>query len=104
MTQPQTPKDILKRYPRLTAHLICESLGYATPTLAAGIILAAIKGQPHYCEWIYSCYNTQPRPAIQSAIHNRHHHRGYMAHYPHALQLVQHAITTGREPELASWF
>ena len=28
-------KDVMKKYPRITAHIIAESLGYATPSCAA---------------------------------------------------------------------
>src|SRR5437870_4302405 len=34
----QAPEDIMRRYPRITAHIIAESLGYATPTKAALIL------------------------------------------------------------------
>ena len=41
--------DILRRYPRLVSHLICESLGYFTPEGAAGAILAVIQNQSCVC-------------------------------------------------------
>ena len=47
--RPETPEEFMRRYPRITAHIIAESLGYATPTRAAWIGLdglrAAIDGQ-----------------------------------------------------------
>ena len=102
--KPAHPKEVMMRYPRICAHIICESLGYATPTMAASILLAAIQGKKHYCEWIDACYHSNPLPAVRHSIQTRHFHRGYMAHYPRALQLVRHAINNGQEPELASWF
>ena len=30
----ESPQEIMRRYPRITAHIIAESLGYATPTKA----------------------------------------------------------------------
>ena len=56
---PETADHHMKRYPKLTAHIICHSLGYATPTTAADILRAAHQRQKHYCEWIWSCYDHQ---------------------------------------------
>lgn len=97
-------KDVMKRYPRITAHIIAESLGYATPSCAAGILRDAIRGKENYCEWIYSCYDANPKKAVQNAIRNRHHHEGFMAEYKLALALVKKAMETGDEPLFASWF
>ena len=99
-----TPKQIMERYPRITAHIISESLGYATPTCAVLILKDAKEGRENYCEWIYSCYNKDPLKAVQNAIKNRHYHQGFMADYKYASALVKHAIETGKEPLLASWF
>ncbi|GAH43872.1 unnamed protein product, partial [marine sediment metagenome] len=30
-----SPIEIMRKYPRITAHIIAESLGYATPSCAA---------------------------------------------------------------------
>ncbi len=100
----ETTKDVLRRYPRICANIICESLGYATPTVAASILLAVIKGKKHHCEWIAGCYDCDPRPAVNNAIRTRHWHTGYMAEFDYALALVRRAIKDGREPDLASWF
>jgi hypothetical protein len=97
-------KEIMKKYPRITAHIISESLGYATPSCAAVILKDARDEKNNYCEWIYSCYGSDPKKAVQDAIRNRHHHEGYMAEYKLALSLVKRAIETGDEPEFASWF
>ena len=96
--------EVMKRYPRLTAHIIAESLGYATPTCAARILKDAREGQKNYCEWIYSCFGGDPLPAVRNAIRNRHYHEGFMAEYKLALALVRHAIETGDEPLFGSWF
>ena len=96
--------EVMRRYPRLTAHIIAESLGYATPTCAARILKDARDGQKNYCEWIYSCYSSDPLPAVRNAIRNRHYHEGFMAEYKLALALVRKAIDTGDEPLFASWF
>ena len=96
--------EVMRRYPRLTAHIIAESLGYATPTCAARILEDARERRNNYCEWIYSCYGSDPLPAVRSAIRNRHYHEGFMAEYKLALALVRHAIDTGDEPQFASWF
>src|SRR2546427_9584702 len=98
------PQDIMRRYPRITAHLIAESLGYATPTKAALILRDAKDRQENWCEWIYSCYDRNALRAVQAAIRNRHNHHGYMAEYALAKALVDRAIQDGAEPMFASWF
>ncbi len=86
--QLSTPQDFLGRYPRICAHIIAESLGYAVPSLAARILMDAKEGRQNYCEWIDACYHNDPKPAVQGAIVNRHHHTGYMASYELALRIV----------------
>ena len=99
-----TPQDYLARYPRICAHIIADSLGYATPVLAAKILRDAKENSTNFCEWILSCYNGKPRLAVERAIRNRHHHTGYMASYKQALQIIHHELDTGEGPMLASWF
>ena len=100
----QTPQEIMRRYPRITAHIIAESLGYATPTKAALILRDAKNRQENWCEWIYSCYNKDAFAAVRGAIRNRHRHNGYMSEYKLAKALVNRAIQSGDEPIFASWF
>jgi len=95
---------VMAKYPRITAHIIAESLGYATPSKAALILKDAREGKENWCEWIYSCYDRDPKKAVQNAIRNRHHHEGFMAEYKLALALVKRAIETDDEPIFASWF
>ena len=77
----ETSEEIMRRYPRITAHIIAESLGYATPTCAARILRDAKHRQENWCEWIYSCYKRNALRAVQNSIRNRRHHTGYMAEY-----------------------
>lgn len=100
------PLDYLRRYPRLCAHVICHSLGYATPLTAARILRHADRDEPEWCEWIDACYARDPKPAVRQAVAGRHSHQGYMAHYPHAIALVRGVIANGEQPlgMLASWF
>jgi hypothetical protein len=95
---------IAARCPRLVAHLICHSLGYATPQTAADILAAAHGREEHYCEWIDACYQRDPLPAVRHAIQGRHSHSGPMAEYGQALLLVVTWLVQGRQPDLASWF
>lgn len=97
-------RETMKRYPRITAHVIAESLGYATPSRAARILKDAREGRENHCEWIYSCYDKNPLRAVRDSIKRRHHHKGFMAEYRQAYALVKRAIETGEEPLLASWF
>ncbi len=100
----ETPEEIMGRYPRITAHIIAESLGYATPTKAALILRDAKHRQENWCEWIYTCYDKNPLRAVQAAIRNRHTHKGYMAEYRLAKAFVDRALASGDEPMFASWF
>lgn len=104
MSRPNTREAVAKRYPRVVAHLICHSLGYATPSTAAAIVLDAIRSRPNYCEWIACCYGGDPIPAVRRAIGGRRNHRGYMAHYPAAKALVDEFNRSSQEPLFAAWF
>ena len=106
-----TRDEILRRYPRLVSHLICESLGYFTPEGAAGAILAVVRNRPCACEWYLHMAGLAGlsledvgRHTLRRAIHSRHHHRGFMAEYTRARALVHRLVTTGDSPLLASWF
>ncbi len=104
MPKPETPYEFMHRYPCVTAHIIAESLGYATPSMAATIGFDGLHGNENCCEWIYSCYDRNPLKALQNSIKNRHYHKGFMADYKLARQLVDRAINEGKEPAFASWF
>ena len=47
-----TRDDYLRRYPRICAHIIAESLGYAVPDVAAQILKDAKERRENFCEWI----------------------------------------------------
>jgi hypothetical protein len=96
--KPENAREFMRRYPRVTAHIISESLGYATPTTAAMIGLDGMKGKENYCEWIWACYGKDAREALQNSIERRHYHKGYMSWYKEgALPLVRHAIEIEEE-------
>ncbi len=94
----------MERYPRITAHIISESLGYATPTRAAIIGFHGMRNEPNNCEWVDACYQSNARKVLENSIRSRHFHKGYMAEYKLAKAIVDHAINTREEPILASWF
>ncbi|RLB85697.1 MAG: hypothetical protein DRH15_03070 [Deltaproteobacteria bacterium] len=103
--KPQSPKEFMCRYPRITAHIISESLGYATPSLAASIGLDGMNRRKNYCEWILACYKGDAYKALEDAIRNRHRHEGFMCWYKErALPLVKYAVETDEEPLFGSWF
>ncbi len=102
--RPTCAREFMERWPRVTAHIISESLGYATPSTAAIIGLDGMYGRENYCEWIYSCYGRDAREALRRSIQHRQGHKGYMAEYKLAKKLVDIAIEKGREPIFASWF
>ena len=97
-------EEVRQRWPRVTAHLISESLGYATPHAVARIIRDALLGQPNYCEWIDHCYRGNVRQTLRESIRSRHHHKGFMADYRIAFKIVRRTNETGEGPMLASWF
>jgi hypothetical protein len=101
---PSNPQEFMRRYPRVTAHIIAESLGYATPTKAAMIGLHGMRDEPDWCEWIMACYRGNARGALEDAIRKRRYHKGFMCDYKAALFIVRRMIGTGDEPLLASWF
>lgn len=110
--QPADQAEVLRRYPALVAHMICESLGYFTPGAAANAILCYVRGLPFFCEYYthlaggfdHAKVRAVGREVIERAYRTRRHHRGYMAHYPHARALVDHVNAGGEGPILASWF
>jgi hypothetical protein len=96
--------EVRRRWPRVTAHLIAESLGYATPDKAAFIIKDALLGEPNYSEWVLACYQGDASKPLRAAIRNRHYHTGFMADYRQALAIVR-AVNQGEPgPIFASWF
>ena len=113
-------QEILERYPRLTAHLICTSLGYFTPEGAANAILSYKADKPFACEWYshmamggtqdpsmmfdHDRLLTVGRRALERAFSGRHGHHGYMTDYGQAIAIVRRTLETGRGPVLASWF
>jgi hypothetical protein len=102
--KPATPEEFARRYPRITSHLISESLGYFTPMSAARAGLDALNGRENWCEYIYTCFDRDAGACLERAIRNRHYHKGHMAEYKVAKRLVDDFNETGRSPWLASWF
>jgi hypothetical protein len=98
------PKEIIRKFPNIVAHIICESLGYATPLHAAGILKRGLIGDPDYCEWIDACWKCNPTGPVRRAIQTRHTHHGYMASFKQARMLVHNSIEHDWEPMFASWF
>jgi hypothetical protein len=74
----ETAEESMKRYPRITAHLIAESLGYFTPRAAGAAGLDAIHERKNWYEYIHTCFNGDARACLERAIKNRHGHKGYM--------------------------
>lgn len=114
-----TTLAVMRKYPRLTAHVICESLGYFTPKSAAIAIRRYIENETFACEWYSSMayHRTKDffdrkalleinREVLEAAARNRHTHKGYMREYQVAMKLVQREIeSNGHTPTmLASWF
>lgn len=110
-----TSDYLLQKYPRVIAHMICESLGYFTPRSAASALAAYGQKRAYFCEWYSHCASFMQVPAregvmevnasvVQHAFRNRARHSGYMSSYAEALRLVRRAAQKEGEPVLASWF
>lgn len=104
-------EDALRRWPRLIAHLIAESLGYFTPEGAANTVLLFKRGQENWCEWFLHMASVGHKPVrqvaaetLRRAIRGRASHRGYMASYEFALKIVRERTATGAGPVFGSWF
>ena len=115
----ENAKLVLQRYPRITAHLIAESLGYFSPSSAAIAVLRYKQGEAMYCELYSSIVMGQhgqkhmydrslltktTKEYLRFAIKNRHSHRSSMGSYHAALSLVRQDFKDGRSNRLASWF
>ncbi len=110
-----TPEEVMVKYPKITAHLIAESLGYFTPHSAAIAIIKAKQNEPYYCEWYTFCARAYgdmwdeenvkkvTKKTLTRAIKNRHAHKSGMSNYKRALEIVYKAIE-GNHPTLGSWF
>lgn len=108
-SKPSDPQEVLRRYPRLTAHLVCESLGYLTPGAAANAILSHIQKQGFACEW-YLDMTRKDRSLIQvneniisMAFGQRHFHTGFMADHRSAQAMVENELNGGRPATLMAW-
>lgn len=108
-----TPQEAIQRWPRVVAHLICQSLGYFCPRSAAAAVAAAVNGEAFYCEWYGSVcdkagktYAEVTKRMLAVAIQHRRYHKGYMADFETALGLVlverEHVGATAGM--LAAWF
>lgn len=102
--KPESASEYLRRYPRLCSAVIAYSLGYCTPLSAANIVKDAHERKENWCEWIFSCYNRDPLPAVRNAFNTRHTLKGYMTDYRLARKIVDHTLNTGDSPLFASWF
>lgn len=119
VNRPMSWEQALQRWPRLVAHMICESLGYFTVQSAANALAHHKAGKSYACEWYsYQCHCRGKgffdeetllqvgRDVVLGAIRRRSYHQGYMAEYQQAIALVraelkQRGFTSGM---LASWF
>lgn len=103
--------DYMRRYPRLVAHMICESAGYFTPAMAANALAAYDSDRPFPCEWYTHCARGWDdsmllkvgQSVVRGAFESRHKHKGCMGDYAVAKVVVRRALA-GCGPILASWF
>ena len=108
-SKPNSQEEVLRRYPQLTAHLMCESLGYFTPGSAANAVLSHIQKQGFACEW-YLDMTRKDRSLVQvneniisRAFRYRHFHTGFMADHQSALALVEKERNGSQPAVLMAW-
>lgn len=114
-----TQRQVIVKYPRLVAHLMCKSLGYFCPLSAANAIAAYINNETFACEWYSHMCSCQGkgyfdhdtlieinRRTISEAFQQRHHHKGYMAEIQYARKLVMRELEHegASNGMLAGWF
>jgi len=115
-----TTDEVLRRYPRLCAHLMAHSLGYLSARGAASVIAEHASGRPSYNEWFVSMVTRHRCPdagsldeallqvgreEIGHAVRYRRTHTGYMADARMALALVQRERRGMAAPlsDMAGW-
>ncbi len=113
-----TQKLVMKRYTRITSHLIAHSLGYFSPRSAANAVLSYINDRAFWCEWYMHMASFRKgddrdklikdvgKDALKFAIQHRHTHKGYMASYRQARAIIEAEIKDANDPMIcfASWF
>jgi len=103
-----TWQDYLKAYPRLAAHIISESLGYASPCVAGRILMDSVNTGRNWCEWVQACYSGDAKAVVRLAFRHRHlHDNGFMSYIDRARSLVREANAhRGHAPgtDFGSWF
>lgn len=104
--------ETVRRYPRLTAHLIAEGLGYFSVSAAARAIKAYKENVEFWCEWYIDIQERGGikdikeinKYIIQRAIANRHGHKGSMSSYKEAKRQVDAALQGKEVSEFGAWF
>lgn len=114
-----TKREILRRHPRLIAHMMCASLGYFSVSTATYALQCYIEDRSCACEWYSHMCMCRGHgmfdeaelvkigaEVVAGAFRNRHSHTGYMAEIKHAKAQV--AAELQREgctsDMLAAWF
>ena len=80
---PSAP-DVIARYPRLLAHMVCESRWTLSSYGAAKALRDYIQGRPSLCKWFFNLSHSTgcsladaPKAALGEAFARRHQHRDY---------------------------
>jgi len=115
-----TREEALRRYPRLVAHLMAESLGYLSARCAAAAVANHASRRGSYNEWYMTMATKQRYPEAASreeallltgrdvlgrAFRGRRFHGGYMANLAIAQALVEQERRGAEAPlfGLAGW-
>jgi len=100
----ETAEQIMRRYPRITTHIICESHGNILPSAAAQILMDTRARRANLASPVTASLKRDPMLAVRDAIRRRHQHRRDMLNYETVQYVVSRAIQTGEEPFFFVWF
>src|SRR6266446_3607764 len=100
----ETAEQIMRRYPRLIVHLICESHGNILPSAAAQILMDTRARRASVAPLVTASLQREPMLAVGDAIRHRHQHQRDMLNYETVQYVVSRAIQTGEEPFFFIWF
>ena len=100
----ETSQQIMRRYPRLIVHLICESHGNILPSAAAQILMDTRARRASVAPLVTVSLDGDPLLAVRRAIRHRNQHRRDILNYETIQYVVSRAIQTGEEPFFFIWF
>ncbi|UCF84587.1 MAG: hypothetical protein JSV50_02855, partial [Desulfobacteraceae bacterium] len=97
MKKPEIPQQFIRRYPRIAAHILAQSFGRATATMAAQVGLDALYRRENHQEWVQRRYKGNAGKCLKWSLEFRYFHRLFSANYKFNSRLVSDLINKGYE-------